>query len=170
MKRWVSLICKRKSVHVPQDEEECLLGTGTETSAKNGRLNVRVLVQKLHALLQTIKAALKATNHRLGNTRIHLLGLFLQIRQKRPNHLDDGDEERTKGGRTAVVPQGYSNGLDDRAGSNVCLFAGEVPFGDGQGENDFAEGDDELRRLEETKEYIPSAFEHKVAEFEISDL
>jgi len=44
---------------VPQDEEEGLLGTAAEVGPEDGGLDVRVLVQELHALLHAPHEALK---------------------------------------------------------------------------------------------------------------
>mmetsp|Transcript_8524 Transcript_8524/g.13091 ORF Transcript_8524/g.13091 Transcript_8524/m.13091 type:complete len:322 (-) Transcript_8524:1350-2315(-) len=129
---------------VARDQEEGRLGGRAEALAEDGGLDVCVFVEKFHALFQAPHAALDYAEHNLRKLVPGLLGLLLHVRDDRPDGLDDGDDERTKGGRAGVVPHRLLDGLNDCTIANRRAVHGEVPEGNSHGHNNLAHGDHKL--------------------------
>mmetsp|Transcript_5526 Transcript_5526/g.8746 ORF Transcript_5526/g.8746 Transcript_5526/m.8746 type:complete len:466 (+) Transcript_5526:272-1669(+) len=146
---------------VARDQEEGRLGGRAEALAEDGRLDVRVLVQELHALLEAPQAALQHAEQRVRELVVGRLGLLLHVGQERAHQLDDGDDERAKGGGARVVPERGHHALHHLAGARV-LARGvrEVPLADAHGHDQLADGDDELRGPEEAEQQEPQPVLH----------
>ena len=88
-----------QSGHVPQEEEEGVLGRGAEVVAGDGTHDVGVAVEELHELLQTPETTLTATHQALyDDIVLVILGqLLLHLLQNDADHSENGDDKRTKG-------------------------------------------------------------------------
>ena len=84
-----------------------LFGTQTQVLVSLFHLNVSILVDELHALLEAVEAALDAAEDdvgdRLGGSREALVALGLDLGHHVADELDDRDDERARGGGADVV-------------------------------------------------------------------
>ena len=158
---------RRHAPQVPQDEEEALARGRAEGVAEDGRLDVGLLVDELHALLEAPDAALEAEEDDARDLLLHaldrpvarrvdgVLALALDVHEDRLDDLDDGDNKTAEGRRAGVVPRRVPRREDDGRVADGAPVPREVVRRGRGGDDDLAERLDELHGPEQVEEHEP---------------
>jgi len=146
-----------ESQRISEDEEEGVLGGNTEVFTSEGNLDISVLVQESNESFETSNVALEASKNVLDNLSflsLHLLSLILSVREHDSDHLDDGDDQRTKSDGTKVVSEESIDTLSDGSGGALAGSLREVPEADGAGDDELGGSNDEGVEPEETEQVV----------------
>lgn len=146
-----------ESEGVSEDEEEGVLGGDAEVFTGEGNLDISILVQESNESFETSNVTLEASKNILNNLSflsLHLLSLILEVREDDSDHLDDGDDQRTKGDGTKVISEESIDTLSDGSGGALAGTLREVPEADGAGDDELGGSNDEGVEPEETEQVV----------------
>ena len=145
---------------VAADDEEGILCRHHERGAVDGRLDVGVLANELHAALEAPQAALHAAEGDLDRgVGLHgLRHLLLHVENDGTDELNDGNEEGAKGARAEVVTQHRQIARQQRAAADVSHAVdgvGEVPLAHSHSDDHLPVGADKVHGPEQAEEEEP---------------
>mmetsp|Transcript_15659 Transcript_15659/g.43911 ORF Transcript_15659/g.43911 Transcript_15659/m.43911 type:complete len:263 (+) Transcript_15659:179-967(+) len=149
---------------IPKNQEECLAGRFAKRSPKDGRLDVRVLVDELQAFFDAHETALAAAQNAVGAGVIRLGDLLLYLCEDGTNHLDDGDDQGTVGACSEMEQQSQRQAAQYRQTGNRRLVHSEVPFADRHGHDHITERNDESRCPKHAEQKVPTGLVDEVIE------
>ena len=145
---------------VAANDEKGILGRHHKGGAVDGRLDVGVLADELHAALEAPQAALHAAEGDLDRgIGLHGLGhVLLNVQDDGADELHDGNEEGAKGARAEVVAQHRQVARQQRAAADIGHAVGgigEVPLAHGHGNDHLPVGANEVHSPEQAEEEEP---------------
>uniref|UniRef100_A0A8C6ZNU9 Uncharacterized protein n=1 Tax=Nothoprocta perdicaria TaxID=30464 RepID=A0A8C6ZNU9_NOTPE len=135
---------------VAHEQEEGVPGGRAEVGACVGSYHdVCVSVEELDEFLQAPEAALETAQEELGDLVVCTFQPVVQILQRDPDDLDDGEDEGSEGQRASVVPRPSESREERERRDVVGLLEGPVVGGEGAGERHLAQRDHEVGQPEE---------------------